>query len=80
MKYTKGEWKAKRGHIETNGQWICQLWSKHEEDFDNAEANAFLIAAPDMYEALKAIIDSEIIVSKDRFNNTLEALAKAEGR
>ena len=32
----------------------------------------------DLYEALKAIINSETITGRDNFNNALEALSKAE--
>lgn len=38
------------------------------------------LATPDLYEALKRIINSETIMSKDNFNNALEALAKTEGK
>jgi len=34
-------------------------------------------SAPDLYEALEAIINSETIANRDNFNNALEALAEA---
>jgi hypothetical protein len=83
--YTKGEWKVQDGHIESNGKWICQLWSKKEEDFENSEANALLIAAaPDLYNALKGIKElakGYTEMPKDIILKAIDkALAKAEGK
>lgn len=44
-------------HIsDANGKWICQFWSKREEDFENPVANArLMLVAPEMLEALEII-------------------------
>ena len=59
--YTKGEWKVRSGYgfyeVAVDKVWVCQLWSKREEAFTNAEANANLIAqSPRMIELLKRLV------------------------
>lgn len=56
---TPGPWTNEAGMIVApDGEVVCQLWSKREEDYENAEANGRLIAAaPDLLEALKAMDD-----------------------
>lgn len=88
MNHTPGPWKARSGgggffEIDSTDGWICQLWSKHEEPFDNPKANANLIAAaPLMLEALK-MAREELIFGGDwktaqaKIGN---AIAKAEGK
>jgi len=63
-KHTPGPWINNKGSgwIWATGpdgvkdQIICQFWDNQEDDFENWQQNAALIAAaPEMYEALKAI-------------------------
>jgi len=65
---------------------VCQLWNKYEEDFQNAEANAHIIAAaPDLLEACKnmlAELQSDSIEHDDilRITDGLRIIIqKAEG-
>ena len=107
MEYTKGEWKYTRPQIGTSGGVICTMIEPHymPDCGDNTwyngcvktmETNAHLIAAaPDMYEALKALtkhyianqgISGEFIVCitpegiPEYWENAKQALAKAEGK
>lgn len=45
--------------IEPGGaEWVCQLWSKHEQDFQNKDANgAFIAAAPEAIDFLLAKLE-----------------------
>ena len=86
MNYTKGEWKR---HNTPNGEHI---WGgdEHIADFDgeNANANAKLCAAaPDMYQALNAIIarrtechQAEAAHTPHEIELACNAIAKAEGK
>ncbi len=87
--YTPGEWRAKatdEGHwlIVCNKGLIADVYN-HIEGY---EANAQLIAAaPDMYEALKAIIENRDVTRDHHVNKFFEAgqkvaraVAKAEGK
>ncbi len=64
---------------------VCQFWNKFEEDFRNADDNAYLVsAAPDLLVALKAIM-ADIPKHRDWLDPVAEsmahaAIAKAEGR
>ena len=88
MNYTKGEWKLDNcgTAIFASNRLVANCGgyslSQHEtETLAENKTNAHLIAsAPDIYEALKEIINSETITSKDNFNKALKALAKAEGK
>lgn len=87
MEYSKSEWRALpygngNFYIEAGERQVATVHYYPVDKSDKlARANAQLIAsAPDLYEALLAIINSETIKSRDNFNNALEALAKAEGK
>ena len=90
MNYTKGEWKKYGQHIHintanTSDEIITVLWPEWMPESE-ARANAHLIAAaPDMYEALKAMYQSWVVRPDDEVNVLLykmarKALAKAEGK
>lgn len=79
------------GMIEdATGEIVCQFWSKREEDYENAEANAAFVArACNSHEALlNALIDLHFVVSRayddpalDGFLERAEqAIAKAKGQ
>ena len=56
-----------------------------DKQYTEAEANAYIRGIEDsgaskLYEALKAIINSETIQSRDNFNNAFEALTLADGK
>ena len=94
--HTKGEWKFNRPNIESNGIKICTLIEPHympdcgDVTWYNGcvktmEANAHLIAAaPDLYKALKQIVDwmEEWDGAEWNFNGLLtngrKAIAKVE--
>ena len=87
MNYTKGEWKIHKD--EHNATWVVTDTSKVCVLLDGAnarvKANAQLIAsAPDLYEALKAVVERyEIILIGDDQKcdvMAIEALAKADGK
>lgn len=61
---------------------IAEVYSEAFKDIENEKANAHLIAAaPDMYEALKALSDYyELPVSQSCLDAINNALAKAEGK
>lgn len=87
MEYTKGEWRVNDCAFKLfYRQFVVdddlnEIAEAQGITLEQAEANAHLIAAaPDIYEALEAIINSETITSKDNFNNALEALSKADGK
>ncbi len=78
--YTKGKWKVTDNNnleVEAEEQEICRLYQNDED-----KANALLIsAAPDCYEALKALcssIDSCIELTPKILNNAKQAINKAE--
>lgn len=100
MEYTKGEWEYKEGEYnhhddkkwcntgsikakdkEVDGWFICRI-----DDIGEANiANAHLIAAaPDLYEALKALMLNDKPSWTDDLSeywqNALNAIEKAEGR
>jgi len=89
MNYTKGEWYIEKTYgsipeIRTKERRIAKpLYHMGSEDRE-VEANSYLIAAcPEMYEALKAIIESGVIpycYSDKLVVAAKQALAKAEGR
>ena len=90
MKYSKGDWKVikddfRRIYIDTPTRSVASIQRQSTED----EANARLIAAaPDMYEALKELIDHMTLPQNDIHRPYLadvkrlaiKALAKAEGK
>jgi len=92
MKYTKGEWETiyhAPGNIVQHG--IAGYSIRAEEGIAyniSREANAHLIsAAPDMYEALKALLDEYQITDEDTEINVsanwvraFKAISKAEGK
>ena len=100
MKHTQGKWEiveatAYHGfYIESLQGTVCDLYFEHPSkkivEFENAEANARLIAAaPLMYEALKNLRDTYKILMEDcKYEATQDglikqmdaALAAAEGR
>ena len=81
MEYTKGEWKLHPKHawvMDDNGSVIANC-TGHK----NPEANANLVAAaPDLYEALKAMYEMCNIMPDDTDYRVAarKALAKAEGK
>ena len=83
MNYTKGEWKSDQfRQVVSESKVICFIGLRgHIEDDEDASNANLIAAAPDMYEALKAIN-----AAKDPFNdvtiirNMVNALRKAEGR
>ena len=59
FKGTKGEWKADYGgEITSNNRFICDCATLTEEDRYNAQ---LISCAPEMLEALKEIIASELL-------------------
>lgn len=97
MNYTKGEWTVQDGDFgpqivcddqDDNTVLIAEVNPYHEDD-KTIQANARLIvAAPDMYEALKDIIaeaeKSHLTIGADLDDSIRvfgkQALAKAEGK
>jgi len=95
MEYTRGEWKVRKAnpkYLADNCTEIIIAGSgakiaKMDDGWSNLEikANAQLISvAPDLYEALKGLID--ILGNtwnqedyRDEFNKAFQAIAKAEG-
>jgi hypothetical protein len=60
MKHTPGPWIFDDGGFirSARGTAIAQMWDKQEEDFNNCDANANLIAAaPELLAALKTLAD-----------------------
>lgn len=94
VEYTKEEWYSRRKNSSDPDGWDWEIVSYIEEGLPIViasglnEANAHLIvAAPDMYEALKALLKPYAIPNDATYPqypeywcNTLKALAKAEGR
>ena len=99
MEYTKGNWK--RGSLDDepfarsclsiyqeDGRRIAEVSREGFMRIEEAEANAHLIAAaPDMYEALKALtfqfaaaVERPYPADTRVYTQANEALAKAEGR
>ncbi len=77
MNYTKGEWKVTKGFKVVAGiksaQAVADVFGETAKE---VEANAHLIAAaPDMYEALKALPEQVKWIPE-----VAKALAKAEGK
>jgi len=103
MSYTRGKWEADMDILE-NGEFRCAVLDSEgcviatvdgyqgNGDGKESEANTKLIAAaPDMYEALKGLIETELrITDKDLGDGVFirdrdlksykKALAKAEGK
>ena len=86
MEYTKGEWKYNCPYIDTTeGHRIAQVYNYWAPGYsDNAK---LLVAAPDMYEALKALLDEYQISQDDTEINVstnwvraFNAISKAEGK
>lgn len=64
FKGTKGPWHPGRhGHITSEfGETVCQMFKDNDVKYENNQANAQLIScAPEMLEALKEIIASELL-------------------
>jgi hypothetical protein len=98
MNYTKGEWEAGQGIIKgfedtehivvglkgtNNTKIICATGFSNAKDVEESIANAHLIsAAPELYEALKNLVDRGLIrdLDGDHFYEVMDALRKAEGR
>ena len=92
MKYTKGPWEADGNGVFEKGKPNQVIAIAHDPDDshhlnDISKANAQLMAAaPDMYEALRAIVNwyevkGEILCTNDQPYELLkQALRKAEGR
>lgn len=97
MEYTKGEkWEAMRGCVViatgespvTGERWEQKIAQCYGENEQKQEANALMIAAaPDMYEALKVIIqkrneahETEAAYIPPEIEQAYKALAKAEGK
>ena len=89
MNYTKGKWEVvanldgSKTIIRTRSGFVAV--TKVTRAIRECEANAERIVKAvnchdDLYEALKAIINSETITHRATFNNALEALARAEGK
>lgn len=93
-KFTKGPWivggKYTVRTTKSSSDWICRMRDEHYKHSDEEdEANAHLIAAaPDMYEALKMVLEEKAPSYHDCTDDGLqkcawcyaiEALAKAEG-
>jgi len=85
--HTKGPWMALPDnpkveawwHVSDGEDFICQMFSKHGE-FDNAKANARLIAAaPDLLEALQYVMSAHGEQLTDAFDQAHKAIAKATG-
>lgn len=89
--FTPGPWEISRHHQKINGGWPAHyMIGQQDEMYDHAivlssedsgegKANANLIAAaPDMYEALKYIVEQYGHCMP--LNKAKAALAKAEGR
>ncbi len=77
MEYTKGKWEAVKNAI---GTYTIQTEDARIGEIDR-HFNAYLVAAaPDMYEALKAIASCESVVAGDVVDISRKALAKAEGK
>jgi hypothetical protein len=84
MDYTKGEWKLDRRDIISGNKTIARLsQSSTLQDEVEVLANAnLIIAAPDMYEALK-ILTGKHETSVDygvAYREALKAIAKADGK
>jgi hypothetical protein len=86
MDYTKGEWKV-RPCDDNNAEVVFDdpepCISIYTPNDGEAPANANLIAsAPDLYEALKNLIDNGLIVGidSDHFQECIDAIEKAEGK
>jgi hypothetical protein len=84
MNYTKGEWKKQNVsgddvHIVSDA--FVGIIAKVNQDCYSVNENAHLIsAAPEMYEALKKIIDNTYIEYADLKELAEKALNKAEGK
>lgn len=95
MKHTQGPWKIidinYHPYIEKDGFEVCQLFrtaflnDDYSEDieFENAKANANLIAAaPELLEALEQLLDC--VINPDNFDRIVisdaqKAISKAKG-
>ena len=96
MEYTKGEWKAKKTTVVIPSKHdsnmtdfvVAQTDIYCSVEGKEAEANARLIsAAPDMYEALRALsfqfasaVEKPYSKDKEIYEQAQKALAKAEGK
>lgn len=84
-RFTQGEWVVNgMGSFPKSPNTICitvQLNEKREPlDVDEYLANAHLIAAaPDMYRALRDLVDNGKIFFDDDYADARAALAKADG-
>lgn len=78
MNYTKGKWEV------ANESYTGDLFIKTAEGKYIALANMvdaqLIAAAPDMYEALKAIRAGKGEISDNAWLKTISALSKAEGK
>lgn len=82
IKHTLGPWERDDGYIKSinTGDVICTPYFSYYERTDEQKANAHLIAAaPEMYEALKNLVESCQLFGKD-VDEARAALAKAEGK
>ncbi len=85
MSHTPGPWKVEDGGFVGGpigfGR-VCQTWNKFEEDYRNCEDNTNLIAAaPEMLEALKALVESPTAMQvMAAVELGRKAISKAEGR
>lgn len=80
MKHTQGEWEMSEGSdfvTATNGDIICQFFTKDEGSMLNKEANAKLIAgAPELLEVVSHI---EMLISNEQpiDSNTIAMISNA---
>lgn len=87
-KHTPGPWKvtkredARKGFFKFSLPDICFESYAVEKESGRLEANARLIAAaPELLEALKNLVDKNLIkdIDGDHYEEVLEAIAKSEG-
>lgn len=77
---TPGPWNSEQeaGFVVSVGAAICQFWSKQEDDFPNAQANAAHIAAFDPTTCLELIEEVERL--RNQWNTRFNTLCGNCGR
>jgi len=83
-KHTPGEWEVVRGRcgpsveVFGGGKAITEMWDRGDKE--TQEANARLIAAaPDLYQALKRLLEAGYNADHEDYTVATKAIKKAEG-
>ena len=79
MKHTPGPWEASNGNIWTEGEQVFVAMTNGVPIGDSLKNAELIAAAPEMYEALKTILDNFGYTFPDEYREMAEKTLKKAG-